>query len=231
MTTTAAGREEVPTSPFSGTHRRPRERLLAAVLEVSGELGYEQVSVKPVLERAGASRGSFYNHFKDKDDCYFQAYEEASNWLYLRVQSVAGRSSSWREAFRASVAELLHFCAEQPAMARAIFIEPHAAGGRALEQHDRLMARFADGVDLARTETGSKTSPPAMTASFMVGAIETLIADKISKGEAEDAPELLPGILHLVVMQYYGKEAAWEEMTAATLATWDAKHRVFSEAS
>ena len=31
---------------------------------------------------------------------------------------------------------------------------------------------------------------------------------------------MLPGLLHFVVMQYFGEDAAWEEMTAAPLATW-----------
>ena len=41
-------------------------------------------------------------------------------------------------------------------------------------------------------------------------------------GDAERAPEMLPGLLHFVVMQYFGEDAAWEEMTAAPLATWQA---------
>ena len=42
---------------------------------VSGELGYEQVAVKHVIERAQASRATFYKHFEDREDCFAQAYE------------------------------------------------------------------------------------------------------------------------------------------------------------
>ena len=54
----------------------------------------------------------------------------------------------------------------------------------------------------------------------MVGAIETLVRAKLMSGEPETAPEMLPGLLHFVVMQFFGEDAAWEEMTAAPLATW-----------
>ncbi len=37
--------------------------------------------------------------------------------------------------------------------------------------------------------------------------------------DAERAPEMLPGLLHFIVMQYFGEDAAWEEMAAAPLAT------------
>ncbi|MND03476.1 hypothetical protein D3C83_233090 [compost metagenome] len=48
-------------------------------------------------------------------------------------------------------------------------------------------------------------------------------------GDAERAPEMLPGLVHFVVMQYLGESAAWEEMTAAPLATWQARHEAAAE--
>jgi hypothetical protein len=41
--------------------------------------------------------------------------------------------------------------------------------------------------------------------------------------EPETAPDMLPGLLHFVVMQYFGEDAAWEEMTAAPRATWQTR--------
>jgi hypothetical protein len=57
----------------------------------------------------------------------------------------------------------------------------------------------------------------------MVGAIETLVCAKLMDGDAEHAPDMLPGLLHFVVMQYFGEDAAWEEMAAAPLATWSVR--------
>jgi AcrR family transcriptional regulator len=223
--------EALSAGPFPALHvRRPRERLLEGILLVSGELGYEQITVKDVLERAKVSRGTFYKHFKDKEDCFVQAYVEASEWLYRRVLGLARRQSGWREGLRVGVTELLEFCANQPETAKALFLEAHAAGGEALAQHDRLMGRLAQAIDGARDETGAHhPSPPPTTSAFMVGAIETMISAKLSNGEARKAPEALPGILHFVVMQYFGHEAAWEEMTSAPLATWDSRRRAASE--
>jgi AcrR family transcriptional regulator len=209
--------------------RRPRERLLEAVLLVSSEVGYEQVTVKQVIERAKTSRATFYKNFKDREDCFVQAYLEASEWLYRRVLGLAQRQNSWREGLRVGLAELLEFCANQPKTAKALFLEAHAAGGEALAQHDLLMERLAEVIDGAREETGSRPSPPPTTSSFLVGAIETLISAKLAGGEARKAPEALPGILHFVVMQYYGEEAAWEEMTSAPLATWESRRRAAAE--
>lgn len=209
--------------------KRPRERLLEAILLVSGEQGYEEITVKDVIERAQTSRATFYKHFKDKEDCFSQAYEEVSEWLYRRVLFLAQRQPTWREGLRLALAELLEFCANQPETAKSLFIEAHAAGGKALAQHDRLMEQFAGVIDGARAETRSRTSPPPTTAAFMVGAIESLISARLLNGEASKAPGALPGILHFVVVQYLGPEAAWEEMASAPLATWDSRRRAASE--
>jgi AcrR family transcriptional regulator len=209
---------------FPGRRVRPaRERLLEAVLLVSGERGYEQISVQDVIERASASRATFYKHFEDKEDCFAKAYHDAADWLYRRLIGAAKRQPSWREGLRAGMSELLEFCANQPALARALLVEAHAAGGAALAEHDLLMERLSRAIDGARREIPSRQAPPPVTATFMVGAIETLVRAKLMSDEPETAPEMLPGLLHFVVMQYFGEDAAWEEMTAAPLATWHSR--------
>src|SRR4051794_34941890 len=87
--------------------RRSRERLLEAMLLVSGEIGYERVSVQDVIERAKASRATFYKYFDGKEDCFVSAYREASEWLYQRLEALAKRQPSWKEGLRVAVAELL----------------------------------------------------------------------------------------------------------------------------
>jgi AcrR family transcriptional regulator len=217
-------------NPFPGPRKQPaRQRLLEAVLEVSGEMGYERVAVRHVIERAGASRATFYKHFEDLEDCFTQAHGEASEWLHRRLIDAAQRQPTWREGLRTGLAELLEFCANRPALAKALFVEVHAAGERALAQRGELMERLSHALDRARREIGSRQAPPPVTATFIVGAIDTLVCAKLMDGDAEHAPEMLPGLLHFVVLQYFGEAAAWEEMSAAPLATWSARREAAVE--
>ncbi len=213
----------VLTFPGSRGRRPPRERVLQAMLLASGELGYEQVAVRHVIERAQTSRATFYKHFEDREDCFAQAYGDTGEWLYRRLIGAAKRQPSWREGLRAALAELLEFCANQPATAKALLVEVHAAGERSLAQRRDLMERLSRALDSARREIPSRQAPPPITSDFIVGAIDTLLAAKLMDGDAERAPEMLPGLLHFVAMQYFGEDAAWEEMAAAPLATWQAR--------
>jgi len=216
--------------PFPGLRSRPpRERLLEAMLVVSGEMGYEQVAVRHIIERARASRATFYKYFEDREDCFAEAHRDASEWLFQRMVGAARRQPTWREGLRAGLAEMLEFCANQPAIAKAIFVEVHAAGERALAQRRDLMERLSHALDSARREIPSRQAPPPVTSTFMVGAIDTLVCAKLMDGDAARAPEMLPGLLYFVVMQYFGEDAAWEEMTAAPVATWKARRAASSQ--
>ena len=199
------------------------------MLVTSGELGYEQVAVRHVIERAKTSRATFYKHFEDREDCFAQAYGEAGEWLYRRLIGAAKRQTSWREGLRAGLAELLEFCANQPAVAQALLVEVHAAGERPQAQRRDLMERLSRALDSARQEIPPGQAPPPVASDFIVGAIDTLLAAKLLDGDAARAPEMLPGLLHFVVMQYLGETAAWEEMTAAPLATWNARREAAAQ--
>lgn len=217
-------------APFPGQRKRraARDRLLEAMLVVSGERGYDQVAVRHVIEAAKTSRATFYKNFEDREDCFAQAHRDASDWLYRRLIGAARRQPTWREGLRAALAELLELCANQPAIAKALLVEAHAAGPRALAQRRETMERLARALDSGRGER-SWGRPPEIAPDFVVGAIDTLLAAKLMDGEAASAPEMLPGLLHFVVMQYLGEGAAWEEMTAAPLATWNARREAAAE--
>jgi|SRR6476619_1706640 len=219
----------VITFPGPSGRRPPRERILEAMLLTSGELGFERVAVRHVIDRAQTSRATFYKHFEDREDCFAQAYAGAGEWLYRRVTGAAKRQPSWREGLRAGLAELLEFCANQPAIAKALLVEVHAAGERSLAQRRDLMERLSRTLDGARREIPSRQAPPPITSDFIVGAIDTLLTAKLLDGGAERAPEMLPGLLHFVVMQYLGESAAWEEMAAAPLATWKARRQAAAQ--
>jgi AcrR family transcriptional regulator len=228
--TSSEPEQPTPAIPFPGLRARPaRDRMLEAMLVASGEMGYEAVAVRHVIEGAKASRATFYKYFDDREDCFAQAHRDASDWLYRRLVGAAGRQPTWREGLRAGMAELLEFCANQPAIARALLVEVHAAGDRALAQRRDLMERLSRALDSARREIPSRQAPPPVTSSFIVGAIDTLVSAKLLDGDAARAPEMLPGLLHFVVMQYFGEDAAWEEMAAAPLATWNARREAASE--
>lgn len=48
--------------------RETKERIFQAAKRILQKNGYENLSIKNICEEAGVSNGSFYHHFKTKDD-------------------------------------------------------------------------------------------------------------------------------------------------------------------
>src|SRR4051794_31061826 len=52
-----------------------RGRMLRAMAEAASERGYVNTVVSDVVERAGVSRKTFYEHFTDKEECFLASYD------------------------------------------------------------------------------------------------------------------------------------------------------------
>lgn len=191
-----------------------REGEMEGALHVVGELGYRGASVRAVLEYSGGHRKQFYDHFANLDDCFQQAYAAWIERLGVSLLEAAVAAPSWRESVRAGLVRLFRFVAEQPAIARSLFVEVQVAGGAALAEHDEATERLAAALDSVRGEIPAGEEPPESAGIFVVGGIEACICDVLAAGDANRIWEALPELMHLAVGSYLGNEAADEELEA-----------------
>lgn len=198
----------------AGSERGVHEAMLIAV----GALGYEKASVQEIVDRTGVSRDQFHRLFGSKDECFAQAYEAAADRLVEDLLEAGRAGVSWRLGFRAALAELLRFVAEQPLLAKALLIEVRAARGQAWAKHQQSVERLIAAIDTARLEPEALPSTSAMTAGFMIGAIEESISLEIGAGRAAEVERLLPDLSHLVALNFFGEEEAWLELRSASSA-------------
>ncbi len=61
-----SGVRKLPSDLISAVQR---ERLIAAMLNAASELGYRETNVQDVIDRAGVSRPTFYEHFANTSRC------------------------------------------------------------------------------------------------------------------------------------------------------------------
>jgi AcrR family transcriptional regulator len=183
-----------------------------------GALGYERATVQEVVSRSGITQDQFHRRFGSKEQCFEQAYEAAAQQLAETLLEAGRGAPDWRLGFRAALAELLRFVAEQPLRAKALLIEVRAARGQAWVVHQQVVERLIAAVDSARAQPGAVPSASPMTAGFMVGAIEESISLEIGAGRAAEVERLLPDLAHLVVLNYFGEDEAWLELRSAAEA-------------
>jgi AcrR family transcriptional regulator len=191
-------------APRAEALQAQRERLIAAMAEVVAAVGYEEASVERVLVQAGMSRRTFYELFRDKEDCYLAVYEHTMRRVlrtvaeaYLECEQPARRIEAALEAF-------LRFCAEEPRLARACVVEVFAAGPRARELRAEAMERLAAMMEHALGQLRDDDRLDRLSARALVGAVHELIYLPVDRLETEELPELAGEIVATQVAPLVG---------------------------
>lgn len=181
---------------------------MEGVLVACGELGFRETSVRAILAHSGGHRAQFYREFASKEDCFAQAYAVWIERLCVSLLEAAAAASGWEAAVRAAVVRLFRFVSARPAIARALFVEVQIAGEPALARHDAVVERLAAAIDSARAEIDPGEAPPEATGVFVVGGIESCVAEALSAGDPARIWDALPELMHFAAGSYFGSAEA-----------------------
>jgi len=180
------------------------------MLEAVGSQGYERATVQDAVANAGLYRQAFYDCFEDKEDCYLQAIEAGTVWIERAMRKGAVGEFTWRGRLRGALNGLLRFLDREPEIGRALLVEVHAAGPRAVARRTKAMEQAVTMMDLAREE--SEGIAPAISAEAVVAGILAVLHSRLSTPRARAFVPLLPELMYLAVLPYFGPEAAADEL-------------------
>lgn len=187
-----------------------RRRIEMAVLELSGEFGYRAVTLELLLSRSGATAEQFRADFADLEACFTAAYETEAEDLCASMLAAAGEADSWRAATEAALTTVLRFAAARPDIARALLREVHIAGGAALAKHEELLQRLAAAMaEECRAPQGDLAVPRAP--SFVVGAVEGVIAGHLDRGEEQQLLAAAPELMDLIATFFVGADSGTDQ--------------------
>lgn len=196
-----------------------RTRMLNAMVEVAGERGAPGASVAHIVERAGISRRTFYEHFEDREDCFLAAFDYALGRACEVVIPAYESGGAWRERVRSGLAALLGFFDEQPGLGALLTIDALGAGPRALARRTELLDALIAVVDGGREDVKVGQEPPPLAADGVVGAVfnvlhARMLERRLGSGSAASVPllSLVNPFMSMIVMPYLGTAAARREL-------------------
>ncbi|GAB4518880.1 MAG: TetR/AcrR family transcriptional regulator C-terminal domain-containing protein [Anaerolineae bacterium] len=64
-----------------------RQKLITAAQQCIAEMGYVQVDILDITERANVSRATFYKHFRNKEDCVQALMQQGFDSLLAEIMS------------------------------------------------------------------------------------------------------------------------------------------------
>lgn len=185
-----------------------RGRLIAATVDTVAEVGYAGLTVAQVIDRAGISRRTFYEVFKDTDDCFMATYEAGLEQLTELVLESYVEESSWREGIRAGLATLLGFLDVEPGWARLLVIEALCAGEVVLGRRVQTIRKLSAAIH-AGYEQG--TAQPLASDIAVGGSIWAIYSHLLDHPE-RSLLDLQGPLMAAIILPYLGRREASREL-------------------
>jgi AcrR family transcriptional regulator len=192
MSATLLPRHE-PSSWRAQAAASQRDRLLVATAEVVVARGYSSTRVADVIAAAGVSRRSFYEHFRDLEDCFLATYDRGVEVLVAELGgalSAPSTEAGWRDLLGRLLATYLQVLSTEPVFTQFALIEVLGAGHRARERYVDAVNRFHEllrGVDdLALRQEPSRSPTADTTISVLAGGLYRLVMIEVLDGRGHD---------------------------------------------
>jgi AcrR family transcriptional regulator len=192
-----------------GPHRLPRDvvegaqrsRLEAALVDAVSSKGYVATTVADIIAGAGVSRTTFYQQFKDKEDCFLAAYRRGGEAQLRRVVEAIESADDPLERLKRNLRAYLGALVEYPACARAFLLESTAAGPRALAIREELKGRYVE--LLRRLYQGFRDHSPELPElpvevfRAAVAAVDDMVVRWLLEGEVAELGRLHPTAVYV----------------------------------
>jgi AcrR family transcriptional regulator len=190
----------------SNTQRRPspeahRRRAVAAMAEAVGEHGYARTTVEDVLRRARMSRRTFYQFFRNRDECFLAAYDTALEEALERLALAHnGNGRRWTGQVELALSALFEYLASEPGLARVWLVEAPSLGPAGIERHERTMRLLAERLAGLHADGDAAGANGQAKVRFEagVGAVHRVVQARLLAGRAAELPELAPHMARVV---------------------------------
>lgn len=207
-----AGREDLPEPLVAHSQR---ERLLVSIADSCAKKGYGATTISDICEGAGVSRATFYELFKDKEDCFHAAMELSLADAMGRIVAVYSPDKPWATTVRDAAAAFLDLLASRPAFARMALVEAPSSGERAFELYASGKRVLQSLLERGRDDPIEENAIPSSAGRAALSAAESLIVGQILAGNSERLTELLPDVVYITMVPYLGQEEALRQSREA----------------
>ena len=177
-----------------------RSQLIAAAIEVYGEIGYRQATVKAVCEAAGLTERYFYESFDNSEDLLIASYNAVAYSVFNEIrQSAAGAGATRAERARAMLRAYFAALQRDPRSARVFLVEIRGVSRAVAKAFDASLR--AIGTEVARIAgPEGQVSDPLLQAGVVGGVIHIALR-WIEDGYTPDIDSVIGSALRLVMVE------------------------------
>jgi AcrR family transcriptional regulator len=166
-----------------------RRRIFDGLAAALVHHGYEDTKITDVVELAGLSRATFYEHFRGKEICFDAAYEDGVERLAGVVEAAVRDERSWAWRVSVGLRAGLEFLAADPPLAHLLLVESLAAARPARLEHERSLVRLAEALRPPASAAAGGDVVAEESERLLAGGLASHLSGRVLAGDAELLPE------------------------------------------
>lgn len=159
-------------------------RLRAALAGLATEAGYDAITVRALIRRAGISTSTFYNHYGSVEECFAGIVGGTIREVVADLRQSQEFGADPIGGLRTALRLLMERLAREPEISQAVFIESYAGGPKVLDEMSaalgELETSLAMTLDLApRPATGTTHLVIGLVAGLVGTIRQTTRTDRV----------------------------------------------------
>jgi AcrR family transcriptional regulator len=130
-----------------------RGRLLTAFVAQAAQRGFAAVTISDIVRGAGTAKRTFYEHFRDKDDCFLQAFDVASEIMVGAVVDAVAAEPDPVLRIDRGVRAYLQALVDHPQFAQLFLTHMRSAGPALADRYREWVEMLAGALVQWRRES------------------------------------------------------------------------------
>ena len=189
-----------------------RSRSLSAIVHLTLDERYAELSDPQIAQFAGISTEAFHKQFVNKEACFFAVLDEFVAEAMEAVKHSIEGAASWPEAVHIAVRTLVEYFAAHEALSRMAFIDIFDVGPGMIGRLTRSIEDFTKLLD----DLGPDAKRgPLVAREAVTGAIWGIVSSYTAHDRVRLLPRLVDQLTFIVLAPYIGPKPAMETIEAA----------------
>ncbi len=167
-----------------------RQDIIAEALELFGEDGIDQLSLRRLAERMGIAHTKIYSYFKNKDELLDSLLNEMLLILHEFLEQADNRRAKPVKRLRLAARALLEFAMDHPDYYTFMFALPiRETNSRGLSTRHTVFNHVVDIAEIAHEEGSINIEPRTLTNlswAMLHGLITLELNDQLKEGRTLD---------------------------------------------
>ncbi len=187
-----------------------RSRILRAAAREACERGAERTPVAAITAGAGVSRKTFYDLFRNREECMLAVFEHAVAMAAEVTVPAYQAQRDWARAIRAALVALLELMESERELATLAFEYLGGGFARNPEHRRRVFERASKLIDEGRLLAKPVSELSPLTAEMVLGSALAVIGTRLRA--REPLTEVASPLMWMIVLPYLGPAAARREL-------------------